>query len=197
MKAKILLKLTQKLNTNQKSTKARWARLKVFLNNRKMPVIAPFFHNNKFVTDFKEKAEPFNYFFAKQCSWTKTDSKLPPRLHVLTDKSLSTVKFVNTGMLKIIQNLKRSKAHGHDKISIRMLKTYENLLCRLLPLIFNDCQANGIFPSDWKKGNIVPVHEKNGKQRLKKYRPISLLRIRSKMFEQLIFNEMFENDLIS
>ena len=78
MKAKILLKLTQKLNTNQKCTKARWARLKVFLNNRKMPVIAPFFHNNKFVTDFKEKAEPFNYFFAKQCSWTKTDSKLRP-----------------------------------------------------------------------------------------------------------------------
>ena len=77
-----------------------------------------------------------------------------------------------------------------------MLKTYENLLCRLSPLIFNDCQANGIFLSDWKKGNIVPVHEKNGKQHLKKYQPISLLRICSKMFEQLIFNEMFENDLI-
>ena len=48
---------------------------------------------------------------------------------------------------------------------------------------------------------IVPVHKKNSKQRLNNYRPISLLPIRSKIFKQLIFNEMFgffiENDLIS
>ena len=48
---------------------------------------------------------------------------------------------------------------------------------------------------------IVPVHKKNSKQRLNNYRPIPLLPIRSKIFKQLIFNEMFgffiENDLIS
>ena len=111
------------------------------------------------------------------------------------------VKFVNTDILKIIQILNPNKAHGHDKIGIRMLKICGNSLCRPLELIFNDCLANGIFPSDWKKGNIVPVHTKNDKQRLNNYRPISLLPIRSKIFERLIFNEMFEffikNDLIS
>ena len=60
---------------------------------------------------------------------------------------------------------------------------------------------NGIFPSALKKGNIGPVHKKNDKQRLNNYRPISLLPICSKIFEQLIFNETFgffiENDLIS
>ena len=74
-------------------------------------------------------------------------------------------------------------------------------MCRSLELIFNDFLANGIFPSDWKKGNIVPVHKKNDKQCLNNYRPISLLPICSKYFERLIFNEMFgffiENDLIS
>ena len=63
------LRLTQKLNIIQKSTKAYWALLKIVLNNRKIPVviIPPLFHKNKFVTDFKEKAELFNSFFAKQC----------------------------------------------------------------------------------------------------------------------------------
>ena len=175
--------------------------IKIFLNNRKIPVIPPLFHNNKVVTDFKEKAELFNSFFAKQCSLIKNASKLTPRLHVLTDKLLSTVKFVNTDILKIIQNLNPNKAHGHDKISIRMLKICGNSLRRPLELIFNDCLVNGIFPSVWKKRNIVPVHKKNDKQRLNNYQPISLLPICSKIFERLIFNEMFgfliENDLIS
>ena len=184
-KQKYFLRLTQKLNTIQKSTKAYWALLKIFLNNRKIPVIPPLFHNNKFVTDFKEKAELFNSFFAKQCSLIKNGSKLPPRLHFLTDKRLSTVKFVSNDILKIIQNLNPNKTHGHDKISIRMLKLCGDSLCRPLELIFSDCLTNGIFPSNWKNN----------------YRPISLLPLCSKIFERLIFNEMFrffiENDLIS
>ena len=56
-----------------------------------------------------------------------------------------------------------------------MLKICGDSLCRPLELIFSDCLANGMFPFEWKKGNTVPVHKKNDKQRLNKYRPISLL----------------------
>ena len=112
-----------------------------------------------------------------------------------------TTSSLNTDILKIIQNLNPNKAHGHDKISIPMLKICGNSLCRPLELTFNDCLVNGIFPSVWKKGNIVPVHKKNDKQPLNNYRPISLLPICSKILERLILNEMFgffiENDLIS
>ena len=45
------------------------------------------------------------------------------------------------------------------------------------------------------------VHKKNYKQRLNNYRPISFLTIFSKIFERLLFNEMFgffiENESIS
>ena len=143
----------------------------------------------------------FNSFFAKQCSLIKNGSKLLPRLHFLTDKRLYTVKVVINDTLKIIQSLNPNKAHGHGKISIRMLKICGDSLCRPLELISNECLANGIFTSDWKKGNIVHVHKKNDKQRLNNYRPISLLTICNKIFERLMFNEMFkffiENDLIS
>ena len=82
-----------------------------------------------------------------------------------------------------------------------MLKICGDSLCRPLELIFNHCLANGIYPSGWKKGNVVPVYKKNDKQRLNNLRPISLLPICGKIFEQIIFNEKFrffiENDLIS
>ena len=59
----------------------------------------------------------------------------------------------------------------------------------------------GMFPNDWKKGNVVPAFKKGDKQILKNYRPISLLPVCGEIFEKLIFNEMFkffiENDLIS
>ena len=119
---KLNKRLTQKLSTIQKSTQVYWALLKVFLNNRKIPVIAPVFHKNKLVTNFKEKAELFNSFFAKQCALIKNGSKLPLRLHFRADKRLSTVKFVSNDTLKIIKNLNSNKAHGHDNITIRMLK---------------------------------------------------------------------------
>ena len=68
-------------------------------------------------------------------------------------------------------------------------------------MIFNQALISGSFPSDWKKANIVPIHKKGNKQTLKNYRLVSLPPICGKIFERLIFNEMFrfflDNKLIS
>ena len=67
--------------------------------------------------------------------------------------------------------------------------------------ILNDYLNEGKFPHEWEKANVVPVHKKRNKQGLKNYSPISLLPICSKIFERLIYKEMFtfftENNLIS
>ena len=49
----------------------------------------------------------------------------------------------------------------------------------------------GVFPDDWKKSNVVPIHEKESKILIKNYRPISLLPIFSKVFERLVFKTLF------
>ena len=92
---------------------------------------------------------------------------------------------------KIIVSLNPNKAHGHDNINIRMLKICGNTICKPLELIFKQALTTGVFPSEWKKGNIVPCYKKGDKQNIKKYRPVSLLPICGKFFERLIFNEMF------
>ena len=68
-------------------------------------------------------------------------------------------------------------------------------------MIFKQSIEAGVFPSEWKKANIVPTHKKGDKQALKNFRPVSLLPICGKILERLIFNKMFnffiENKLIS
>ena len=118
-----------------------------------------------------------------------------------TNNYLSSISFSCSDIEKVIKNLDPNKAHGHDMISIRMLQILGPTICKPLELIFKSCLKCGKFPSEWKKGNIVPVYKKGDKQVLKNYRPISLLPICGKVFERLIYNAMFDfflvNNLIS
>ena len=49
----------------------------------------------------------------------------------------------------------------------------------------------GVFPSEWKKTNIVPIHKKWDKETLENHHPVSSLPICGKILERLMFNEMF------
>ena len=86
-------------------------------------------------------------------------------------------------------------------INILVLKLCGEAICRPLNITFKTCLNTGKFPLEWKKGNVVPIHEKDSKQNIKNYRPVSLLLIWSKLFEHLIYNVMydflFDNDLLS
>ena len=72
-----------------------------------------------------------------------------------------------------------------------MLRICGDSICTPLEIIFSQALLTGVFPSEWKKGSIVPVHKKSDKQNIKNYLPVSLLPICGKIFEGLIFNEMF------
>ena len=155
------------------------------------------FHENKFVTDFKEKAELFNALFAKQCSLMKNSSKLPSHLHYLTDNRLSSVSCSQDDFAKIIQNLDPNKAHGHDNMSIRVLKICGSSIYKPVEMIVKQCIETGFFPSEWKKANIENLEN----QKLENHRQVSLLPICGKILERFMCNEMFnffiENKLIS
>ena len=138
---------------------------------------------------------------AKQCSLINTCSDLPTTLTKKTHESLSTIRFTSDDILNIIKNFNPNKAHGHDMISIRMVKLCDASFCKSLELIFKSCLESGKFPLEWKKVNVVPPHKKGDKQILENYCPVSLLPITGKISESTLYNNTFEfftkNDLIS
>ena len=76
--------------------------------------------------------------------------------------------------------------------SIRMIKICDASICKPLELIFGSCLENGEFPTEWKKANVVPAHKKRDTQNLKNYRPISSLPVAGKIFERILYNNMYE-----
>ena len=74
-----------------------------------------------------------------------------------------------------------------------MLKICDTVIARPFNIIYKKCIETDRFPLFWKKANIVPAHKKNSRQIMKKYRPISLLPICGRIFEKIIFDEIYEH----
>ena len=164
--------------------------MKSLLNGKKIPCISLLFHGDKCIVDFQEKSEIFNSFFADQCFPISNGSVLPSELPLWTDSTISSCHFTKDDILRKINNLDPNKAHGHDKISIRMLKIYNDSICRPLNIIIKACLRTGKFSLELTKVIVVPIYKKSNKQIFINYRPVSLLPISSKIFEQLLYNKM-------
>ena len=121
---------------------------KTFRKSRKLPIIPSLYQKNEFVTDFKKKAELFNFFFTDQHSLISNSSRLPSKLEYLIQSRLSLITFSTDDIAKIIQNLDPNKAHGHVQISIRLLKLYSTSICKPLEITFHQCLETGTFPND-------------------------------------------------
>ena len=130
-------RVSGKLSSVGTSSKCYWSLLKRTLNDKIIPVIPRLFHNDNFISNFKDKSEFFNEHFSEQCSL------------ILTHNFLSSFQFTGDDIKSMTNKLDPNKAHGHDMISIRMIK-----LC-----------GNSIYKR-FKKGDH---------QCVKNYRPISLL----------------------
>ena len=118
------------------------------------------FINNKFVTDFQEEANAFNSFFAKQCSPIASSSVLPAEISYMTKDRIKTICFGKSDVIKLIKALNVSNAHGHDRISVKIIKICADSIAHPLTLIFQNSLVAGIFTNDWKKVNTVPIHKK-------------------------------------
>ena len=110
----------------------------------------------------------------------------------LTRKRLSCLEFCIDDIVKIIiRSLDQNKAHDYYEISIHMIKLRGSSISKPLHLIFENCLETESFPNEWKKENIIPVHEKGDKQLISNYQPVLPLRICKKVFENIIFNSLF------
>lgn len=54
--------------------------------------------------------------------------------------------------------IRYNRTHGYCANSVRMLKLSIPSIVKPLTIMFQSYLKSGIFPDDWRKGNIAPVH---------------------------------------
>ena len=162
------------------------------MNEKNVSRIPPILENGIFVTIVANKANILNDYFAQQCSEVSTGSTLPsfiPRRNV----HLSYIAINRCKVFKLIRALDPKKAGGSDSICVQMIKICDASIVEPLCLVFEKSLVTGAYPSAWKKANIVPIHKKGSRQNKINCRLISLLPTFGKIFEKVMFDEIYQH----
>ena len=75
---------------------------------------------------------------------------------------------------------------------IKIIKMNSDIFANFICLHFNYCIDIGEFPQEFKNADIIPVHKKKEKSDKTNYRPVSILPNLSKIYEKLIYNQLYD-----
>ena len=92
---------------------------------------------------------------------------------------------------KHIKLLPSKTSSGYDGISNVLLKGLSNVLKGPLSVVFNKSLSEGIFPSNMKTAEIVPLYKSKERYLFSNFRPISLLPVISKVLEKLVHKRVY------
>jgi len=104
---------------------------------------------------------------------TYVDSNLHPSTQFVV-KEITPFK-----VMKIVKSIKSTKSVGLDDISSHVLKLATDVLSIHIAYIINNSIKQNIFPEELKHAKVVPVYKKGAVDDPHKYRPISVLYIKS------------------
>ena len=190
--------------------KKTWKTIDETLNRRKNKGKFPseFIVNNRSIADQKEIADQFNIFFSNIGS-TLSDSieiadstlDFTDYLNNPTEHHFNFNTITESETLSIINKLKNKNSSGKDEISNKLLKSIKDEIAKPLTIIINQSLKTGVFPDPLKIAKVKPLYKKGDNFCLNNYRPISLLPTISKIFERVMFAQLYSylnaNNLLS
>ena len=183
---------------NNDNMKKSWGIIKDIINKNKNPVHRTKFKlsNGSVTTDKMSVSEHFNDFFinigpnlAKSIPHVKRMpmSYLGDALQETIFLEPVTCEEINS----ILSNLKNN-ATGSDDISAVYLKMSLPSIANPLVYICNMSISEGVFPTQLKMANVVPLYKCDDPMMFNHYRPVSLLCTLSKVFEKIMYNRLIK-----
>lgn len=104
-------------------------------------------------------------------------------------------------VVKLLQRVKTNTSTGPDDIPAFLIRTLAYSIAPNLTTLYNASLSSGIYPTQWKKANVIPIYKKKGaKSEVGNYRPISILPVLGRVLEKYVCNQLQQfcdlNDVI-
>ena len=111
-------------------------------------------------------------------------------LHNLNNNAIFQLREISIPTVyALLSTLSTSKATGLDKISSRLIPECPDLIAESYCLIFNCSIITGIFSSEWKCVNVIPIHKQGKRNCVDNYSAISIVPVVAKVFERIIYDQ--------
>ena len=98
-----------------------------------------------------------------------------------SDLNLLNDKITIDGISKAINKMKSNKAPGFDGVTIEFIKEAKFFFLPMLEKLFDHILSAGIYPKEWGKALLYPLHKKESKADPSNNRGISLISVISKI----------------
>ena len=93
-------------------------------------------------------------------------------------------------VLRSLKMLKSDKSRGPDGVPTNLVKDATKFIAKPLAMIFNASLATGIVPNVWKLAKITPIFKTGARNEKNNYRPISVLPVFAKLFENIVHDQL-------
>ena len=163
---------------------------------------------NTNIYEYKELAEKFNEYFteigpqlASKLSPLESSDVIDFRDYIPTVQSAFRLQPVTENIVyNIMTKMSPNKATGLDEIPSKLLIDAAPAIVQSVTKIINQSIKTSIFPSQWKFAKVTPIHKSKEKDLLNNYRPISVISAVAKVFERVVYNQLYkyldENNLL-
>ena len=94
-------------------------------------------------------------------------------------------------LIKSFEKLEVKKATGLDNLLPRFLKIEADILAPSQTFEFSQSISSGTVLVKWKLATVTPVFKKGARKDVNSYRPISILPAVVKIFERMIYNQLY------
>ena len=94
-------------------------------------------------------------------------------------------------IVKELNKLKTKKVSQKTDIPIKIVKENVDIISHFLYHNFNNSLSCSTFPTGMKYADVTPIHKKDDKTHKTNYRPISILPNLSKVYERLMYSQIY------
>lgn len=178
------------LSNDFKNPKQFWKKLNALLNKSTDNPPVKLRINSLIISDPADIANAFNQHFASISSLISYDLSFPSPLENTHSQSYSFIPIRPIDVQQAISDIS-SGSGSPDGLDIKFIKLASHILAYPLSDLFNLSLDTCSVPLMWKTARITPLHKGGDSLDVNNYRPISIICSVIKIFEKIIFKQLF------